>query len=164
MTLDPAEIRQLIRLATKRTGSAIFDEDLAQEAALRALVAFRRTHHIEKPRAFLMKVVRDTVRDHWRRRRSSDDIATVDERFVSQSPDFESRIDETRRQEILHRALEALDPQKRSTVALFYTDELSVPEIARLQCRSSSAVKMELMRARRDLARIIRSFAKKKSR
>jgi len=164
MTLDPAEIRQLIRLATKRTGSPLFDEDLAQEAALRALVAFRNTEHVEKPRAFLMKVVQDTVRDHWRHRRSSDDIESIDERFISQAPDFESRIDEGRRRDILCRALETLDPDKRNTVALFYKDELSVPEIARLQSRSSSAVKMELMRTRKDLARIIRSFAKNKSR
>jgi RNA polymerase sigma factor (sigma-70 family) len=164
MTPDPAEVRQLIRLVTRRTGSPSFDEDLAQEATLRALVAFRKAGHIEKPKAFLRKIVLDTVRDHWRRRTSAEDISAVDERYVAECPDFESKIDNLRRREILRAALNALEPGKRDTVALFYRDELSVPEIAKLQSRTASAVKMELMRARRDLARIVRSLAEKKSR
>lgn len=163
MTVDPTEIRRLVRLATRRTGSALFDEDVVQEAALRALLAFRKADRIEKPRAFLMKVVQDTVRDHWRRRQTSEDIESVDEKFISQSSDFESRIDDKRRCEVLERAVATLDPDKRATVVLFYKDELSIPEIARLQSRSTSAVKMQLMRTRKDLARIIGSFAKKKS-
>lgn len=164
MTLDPAEIRQLIRIATRRTGSPSLDEDLAQEATLRALAALRKTGQIENRRAFLMKIVQDTVRDHWRRRRPSEDIDFVDERFISQLPDFETKIDERRRSQILHKALSSIDPHKRATIALFYQDGLSISEIAFRQSKSSSAVKMELMRARRDLARIIRSFANKKSR
>ena len=36
MTIDPHDVRQLIRLATTRTGNAIYDDDLAQEADILA--------------------------------------------------------------------------------------------------------------------------------
>jgi RNA polymerase sigma factor (sigma-70 family) len=136
---------------------------LVQEATLRALIAFRKAQSIRKPHAFLRKVVLDTVHDYWRRRHHSEDVDSIEERFIAQQPDFELRIDNNRRREALRVALRELDPDKRETVALFYSDELSVPEIARLQSRSASAVKMELMRARRDLARIIRNIARKKA-
>jgi RNA polymerase sigma-70 factor (ECF subfamily) len=164
MILDPAEIRQLVRLATRRTGVPAIDEDLNQEAALRALAALRRTRHIENPRAFLMKIVLDTVRDHWRRRRSFELIDFIDERFIAQPSDFETVIDERRRRSQLREALTALDPRKRATVVLFYEEGLTISEIACRQSKSPSAVKMELLRARRELAKIIRSLANKKSR
>jgi RNA polymerase sigma-70 factor (ECF subfamily) len=164
MILDPAEIRQLVRFAIRRTGVSALDEDLTQEAALRALAALRKTRHVENPRAFLMKIVLDTVRDHWRRRRAFECIESTDERLFAQPSDFETVIDERRRSSQLREALTALDPHKRATVVLYYQEGLSISEIARRQSKSSSAVKMELLRARRELAKIIGSLANKKSR
>ena len=69
MKIDPSEIRFMVRIATQRTGAVVHDEDLEQEAMLKAVEAFRRQAHVRHPRAFLMKIVRDAVRDHWRRRR-----------------------------------------------------------------------------------------------
>src|SRR5436190_15809069 len=42
MFFDPAEIRNLIHMATRRTGTPVHDEDLEQDVALHALEAFRR--------------------------------------------------------------------------------------------------------------------------
>src|SRR5580698_10095092 len=105
MTLDPAEIRRLIRIATARTGAPIYDEDLAQEASLRALQAFQRVGQVTHPRAFLMKIVCDTVHDHWRRRRPAEDIASIDERFIGVHPHFEDDLDRRRRSILLRAAL-----------------------------------------------------------
>jgi len=62
-------VRSVIRFATRRTGSAIHDEDLEQEALLRILQAIHRRSRIEYPKALVVKIVRDTVADHWRQRR-----------------------------------------------------------------------------------------------
>jgi DNA-directed RNA polymerase specialized sigma24 family protein len=64
MEFDPADIRTLIHVATKRTGTPVHDEDLEQDVALQALEAFRRIEQVTHPRALLMKIVRDAVRDH----------------------------------------------------------------------------------------------------
>ena len=158
MIFNPSDIRTLIHVATKRTGTPLHDEDLEQEVALRALEAFQRLNKVTHPRALLMKIVRDTVRDHWRRKRSLEELAGIDERFIAHVPAFESNLDQERRVELLRRALTKLPPSKRRLLELFYINDHSIPQIAALQDRSISAVKMELARSRRSLSRIIHSM------
>jgi RNA polymerase sigma factor CnrH len=158
MIFNPSDIRTFIHVATKRTGTPVHDEDLEQEVALRALEAFQRLNKVTHPRALLMKIVRDTVRDHWRRKRSSEDLAGIDEKFIAHVPAFESNLDQQRRVELLRRALSQLPAAKRTLLELFYINDHSIPQIAALQDRSVSAVKMELARSRRSLSRIIHSM------
>jgi RNA polymerase sigma factor (sigma-70 family) len=164
MIFDPAEIRGLIHAETRRTGAPVHDEDLEQDVALHAFEAFNRLSHVRHPRALLMKIVRDAVHDHWRRRRLSEDLDAIDERFVAHRPAFESDLDRGRRIELLHRGLRRLSPSKRALLELFYLRDHSISQIAALQKKSISAVKMELFRSRRSLARIVRSLATNKSR
>jgi RNA polymerase sigma-70 factor (ECF subfamily) len=164
MIFSPSEIRTLIHVATKRTGTPLHDEDLEQDVALRAIEAFRRLHEVSHPRALLMKIVEDVVSDHWRRRRSSEELAGIDERFICDVPALESKLDQDRRLELLRRGLDRLPAPKRTLLELFYLNDRSISEIAELQGRSISAVKMELARSRRSLARIVQILSDKKLR
>ena len=164
MNFSLADIRTMLRLVTRHTGTPMRDEDLEQEIALHALSAFRRLGHVSHPRALLMKIVQDKVRDHWRRRHSFDHLDSVDERLITRSPDLELTIDIRRRLDLLDCALTRLPSEKRMLMELFYEHEHSIPEIAKLRNKSVSAVKMELRRSRQALARIIRMLAKKQSR
>jgi len=164
MIFNPVEIRTLIHVATRRTGSPVHDEDLEQDVALHALEAFRRLRDITHPRALLMKIVKDAVRDHWRRKRSAEELAYVQERFICYIPAFESHLDRAKKLDLLRRGLDELPFAKRQLLELFYIDDHSVSEIATLQGRSISAVKMELARSRRALAQIVRRLADKKPR
>ena len=164
MNLNPVEIRALIHVATKYTGTPVHDEDLEQDVALHALEAVHRLRHVTHPRALLMKIVRDTVRDRWRRRRTSEDLETIDERFVAHMPEFESDLDRRQRVELLLRALSHLSQPRRTVLDMFYLRDHSISRIAEIQNRSISAVKMDLSRSRRLLARIVGRLARKKSR
>jgi RNA polymerase sigma factor (sigma-70 family) len=156
MNIDPTEIRMLVRIATQQTGRPLHDEDLEQDATLRAVEAFRKQFEIRYPRAFLRKIVCDAVRDHWRRRRPAEDLDAISEKHLAECPRFEERLDLQRRVALLRRGLDQLDVGKRTTLDLYYIEEFPVSEIARLQQKSVSAVKMELLRARRLLAKIVR--------
>jgi len=164
MNFSLADIRTLLCAATRRTGTPVRDEDLEQEIALHAVSAFRRLGHVSHPRGLLMKIVHDKVRDHWRRRQTFEHIDAIDERLITRSPDPEVSIDIRRRLELLDSALTRLPSHKRILVELFYEHEHSIPEIAKLQNKSVSAVKMELRRSRQTLARIVHQLAAKKSR
>ena len=164
MNLNPVEIRALIHVITKCTGSPLHDEDLEQDVALQALEAVRRLEHVTHPRALLMKIVRDRVRDYWRRRRPLENVDSIDERFVAHMPEFETDLDCRRRLELLRRALDRLSESKRLVLDLFYLRDYSIQQIAEIQNRSISAVKMDLVRSRRSLAQIVRFLANKKSR
>ena len=164
MQIDPSDIRTFIHIVTRKTGTPVHDEDLEQDVALRAVDAFHRINAVTHPKALLMKIVHDTVQDHWRRRRRSDPLGDIDERFAAHMPELESEVDRRRRIELLRRAVAQLPASKRMLIELFYIQDLSIPEIAEMQKRSVSAVKMDLARSRRSLQRIVRSSAKKKSR
>src|SRR5262245_34832874 len=120
MNFDLAQIRTLVRVATKRTGAPLHDEDLEQDVALRVLEAFHRLHEVLHPRALLNKIVQDAVRDHWRRRRSFEDLDGVDERFVAYRPPIESNLDRERRIALLRCALQRLPAPKRALLERFY--------------------------------------------
>jgi RNA polymerase sigma factor (sigma-70 family) len=162
MNIDPCEIRLLVLSATRRTGRPLHDEDLEQDATLKAVEAFRKQFEVRHPRAFLRKIVCDTVRDHWRRRRPAEELNAIDETYFSESPRFEERLDLERRLALLRAGLAQLDANKRTTLDLFYVEERPVSEIARMQKKSVSAVKMELLRARRRLAGILRDLGEGK--
>ena len=164
MNLDPAEIRTLVHFVTKHTGSPVHDEDLVQDIAVRALEALQRLEHVTHPRGLLMKIVRDAVRDHWRRRRLSEDLDTIDQRFLSHQPEFESDLDWSRQVELLRCGMSKLSERRRVLLDFFYMRDYSIPQIAKIQNRSISAVKMDLARSRRCLAGIVRTLAAKKSR
>jgi RNA polymerase sigma factor (sigma-70 family) len=158
MVIDLFEVRAIVRNETKRTGVPLHDEDLEQDATLKAVEAFKRECEVRYPRAFLRKIVGDAVRDHWRRRRVGEDLAAVDEARVAVAPRFEEEMDGRRRVELLRRGLAELEAGRRATLEAFYVEECSVVEIAERQGRSLSAVKMELMRARKQLAKIVRGL------
>ena len=164
MNIDLCEIRLLVRIATQRTGPPLHDEDLEQDATLKAVEAFRKQLEVRYPRAFLRKIVVDTVRDHWRRRRQVEDLNAIDEKHIAEPAGLEERLDLQRRVALLQDGLAQLDAEKRTILDLFYVQECRVSEIARLQKRSVSAVKMELMRTRRLLAGILRDLGDRKRR
>ena len=164
MNFNLGEIRTLIHVETQRTGSPVHDEDLEQDIAVHALEALRRLERVTHPRALLIKIVRDAVRDRWRRRRSPEDLESIDQRFISHQPQFEFDIDSHREVELLRRSLSHLSEPKRLVLDFFYMRDYSIPQIAKIQNRSVSAVKMDLARSRRCLAGIMRGLANKKSR
>ena len=161
MIFNPSDIRILIHMATRRTGTPVHDEDLEQDVALHVIEAFHRLRDVTHPRGLLTKIVRDAVHDYWRRRRSAEDLEGIDERFISHAPEFESGLDHQRRLELLRKALERLPAPKRTLLELFYLKDHSISEIAILQERSVSAIKMELTRSRRSLSRIFALLARK---
>lgn len=156
--VDLFEVRSIVRRETKRTGVPVRDEDLEQDASLKALEAFQRECEVRYPRAFLRKIVGDAVRDHWRRRRVAEGLDAVDEARFSEAPRFEEKLDRRRKVELLRRGLAELDAVKRATMEAYYVEECSVLEIAERQGKKVSAVKMELLRARKQLAEIVRGL------
>lgn len=162
------DVRELVRQALARTGDPIFDEDLLQEAHLRALDAFQRAGHVEFPRAFLTKVVCDTVCDHWRRahlvQARSADLDGIDPRFIRVQPCFEDDLDRKRRAKVLREAVARLTPSQQRLLNLHYDEGLTLVQISRRHRMSISAVKMQLLRTRRRLVQIVRTISLKKSR
>lgn len=149
--LTPEFARSLVRRATLRTGSALCDDDLIQDALLRGLTAFRREAHVSHPRAFFARIVRDAVHDHWRRRRTLIPIDTLPERTLAVRCAIDDTLDRDWRLQQLREALAHLPLHHRHVIEMFYLDGMSVDRIARSFGKSHSAIKMILLRSRRRI-------------
>jgi RNA polymerase sigma factor (sigma-70 family) len=151
--LTPEFARSAVRRETLRTGSAIVDDDLVGEALLRGVIAFRRTSDVIHPYAFFNKIVRDTVRDYWRRRHESISIESVPE--LAHVFDFEASFDRARQIDCLHATLMQLPIYEYTLIDQFYFEELSISQISGISGKSASAIKMALLRGRKRIVRAL---------
>lgn len=139
---EPAELARayapaIYRLAYARTGSRADAEDIMQEVFVRLLRAGPDFADRAHARAWLLRVAancaNDWFRAPWRRREGP----------LSESlpaPEHESGG--------VVEAVLALPAKYRTAVHLYYYEELSVAEIAKITGKSESAVKSRLFRAR----------------
>lgn len=149
----PAELEQVMntygktvyRLAYSQTRSGADADDIYQDVFLRYYQKRPRFESEEHRRAWLLRVTVNRTRNlftsAWFRHTAPlEDCAAVYE------PE-ERKLDE---------ALRALQPGDRTLLHLFYYEELSTREIARLLGRKESTVRTQLTRARRKLAEIVK--------
>ena len=139
---SPAELARryagdVFRLAYARTGSRADAEDVMQETFVRLLRARPAFAEPEHARAWLLRVAancaNDWFRAPWRRREGplTDSLP---------APEHEDGG--------VVEAVLALPAKYRTAVHLYYYEELSVAEIAKITGKSESAVKSRLFRAR----------------
>ena len=139
---EPAELAKayapaIYRLAYARTGSRADAEDIMQEVFVRLLRARPDFADRAHARAWLLRVAancaNDWFRAPWRRREGplTDSLP---------APEHEDGG--------VVEAVLALPAKYRTAVHLYYYEELSVAEIAKITGKSESAVKSRLFRAR----------------
>ena len=139
---EPAELARayapaIYRLAYARTGSRADAEDIMQEVFVRLLRAGPDFADRAHARAWLLRVAancaNDWFRAPWRRREGplTDSLP---------APEHEDGG--------VVEAVLALPAKYRTAVHLYYYEELSVAEIAKITGKSESAVKSRLSRAR----------------
>ena len=139
---EPAELARayapaIYRLAYALTGSRADAEDIMQEVFVRLLRAGPDFADREHARAWLLRVAancaNDWFRAPWRRREGplTDSLP---------APEHEDGG--------VVEAVLALPAKYRTAVHLYYYEELSVAEIAKITGKSESAVKSRLFRAR----------------
>ncbi|MDX1501903.1 MAG: RNA polymerase sigma factor [Thermoanaerobaculia bacterium] len=133
--------------------------DVAQESVLRFFLKLRRFDPSRPLRPWLLTIVRNQVRDLWRRRRVrradslDDQDADLSREVVDPTADPErdaSRVELRRR---LWRALSALPPKLREILVLRDYHDLSYSEIAGVLEIPAGTVMSRLHRARAELRR-----------
>lgn len=125
------------RLAYARTGTRQDADDVYQEVFFRYLKKRPVFENTEHRKAWMLRVTvncsNSFLASRWRKNREelSEDIPTFD-----------------RRQQDLQRELAQLPQKYRDVIHLFYYEELSVEEIAKVLGRKPSTVRTQLTRAR----------------
>jgi RNA polymerase sigma factor (sigma-70 family) len=128
-------------------------EDLTQQTFERALKAWPRYD----PRkaavsTWLVAIARNLLVDHHRADRSDrhDDSDPAEHAGLQAGPETGLGLDPA-----VERALAALSPRERETIALRFGADLSGPEIARLTATSTASVQQALSRALRRMRAVM---------
>jgi RNA polymerase sigma-70 factor, ECF subfamily len=139
------ELAPLIALATTMTGDRDLGADLAHEALARAYRDWRTVGSLDRPGAWVRRVVINlTVDAHRRSARETLAVARMDPHPVSVAVDLTD--------EAFWVAVRALPERQRAAVALFYIEDLAVADIAEILGVAPGTVKTSLFMARRSLA------------
>lgn len=147
---------KLVAIGVALTGNAEVANDLAQETMARAHRNWSLVSEADAPNAWLRRVMKNLIIDHFRRRdaevraigrvtdrRVPDDARSVDASVVSTMSEL----------------LSVLPERQQMAVALRYVDDLSVAEIASVLEVAIGTVKATLWKARRRLETHLRTEA-----
>ena len=142
------EIGSLRTLAAGLTGSREVGAELAQEAMLRAYRDWDRVAALDRPGAWVRRVVINLATDVHRR--SVRELRAVERLPVGEAQRPADPVDGD-----FWRALRALPTGQRNAAVLFYVDDLGVDQIAEILLVGSGTVKKALFDARKNLARTL---------
>jgi len=132
-------IEKIYRFIFLKVNSQDIAEDLTSETFLRVFESFK-TNNIENPQAFLYRVARNLVTDHYREKGrtqivSADYVSVVDpEENLEKKAILNSDMDNIRT------ALASLKREYQDVIIYHYLDELSIPEIAKIMEKSEGTV------------------------
>lgn len=144
VALYDESMAEVYRYLRRRCDSAAVAEDLTSETFLAAAHAVRRGTVPDLSVAWLVRVARNKLVDHWRRserERRRLQLADADDR----TDQWDARLDAA----VARDTLAALAPQHRGVLTLRYLDDLAVPQIAECIGRTVGATEVLLVRARR---------------
>ena len=142
---------RLLALGVTMVGDREVARDVVQESLLRAYLAWTEVAALERPGAWVRRVLINLCTDITRRR-GLERVA-----LARSEPEPATQLPDPVPPE-LWRAVRGLPKLQRGAVALHYVDDLSVAEVAEVLGVSIGTVKTSLSRARSSLAPSLRSM------
>lgn len=136
-----AEGPSLYRLARLLSGDSAAAQDLVQDVLLRAWKSWPRVCAAEDRSAYVRRILVNTARSGWRRRRLESSSRMVS---APAADDAYRQVDD---REQLTEALRALAPGQRAVVVLRYFCDLDDATIAELLSCSRATVRSQVSRA-----------------
>src|SRR6476620_3714830 len=138
-------------------------EELTQETFVRAFRAIHRMKPETKLSTWLFGIARKVARESLRARTRANMQVTLEHELVmdvsDQQPVPVDRLLSKELNELIHRALEALDDDKRLVFTLKVFHQCSYEEIAEITGFSLAKLKTDLHRARAEMRRRIQPYA-----
>jgi len=144
-------IDKIYRFIFLKVSSQEIAQDLTSETFLKGWESFKNGTKIENPQAFLYRIARNLVTDHYREKGraqivSAEYVSIVDPREdVEEAAVLKSDIDTVRL------ALVNLSEDYQNVIIWHYLDDLPITEVAKLLDRTEEATRVLLSRALKSL-------------
>jgi len=166
--LVKAHQETLLAGAIQFTGNRADAEDLLQETLMRAYVGFRRSQEIEKPRAWLFKIMRNAyINRYYKNKRQPARVSyeegldhKIDEMFARSSEDPQKKFFSQFLDSEIEEALNSLPEQFRESVILCDISGLTYEEISSVLDCPLGTVRSRISRGREMLFHKLYDYAK----
>jgi RNA polymerase sigma-70 factor, ECF subfamily len=135
---------RLVSLGAARTGRIDVARDLAQETLIRANDRWDELSRYDSPEAWCRTVMVNLLIDYHR-------SAQSEKRAVQRLAERPEALSSTPSLDRWRALIEPLPDRQQLVVTLYYADDLSVAEVARLLSTTRGAIKASLFKARRSL-------------
>jgi len=143
-------IDKIYRFVFLKVSSQEIAQDLTSETFLRAFESMK-TNNIENPQAFLYRIARNLVTDHYREKGRTQIVSAEYTPIIDPKGDLEERAILNSDMEQVRLAINNLKEDYQNVVIWYYLDDLPVPEIAKMLDRSEEATRVLLHRALKAL-------------
>jgi len=144
-------IDKIYRFIFLKVNSQEIAQDLTSETFLRGWKSFKNGNKIENPQAFLYKIARNLVTDHYREKGKAKIISAEYVKITDPRTNLEEKALLNSDLNNIKTALTNLKEDYQNVIIWRYLDDLPIPEIAKIMDKSETATRVQLHRALKAL-------------
>lgn len=144
-------IGKIYRFIYLKVSSEEVAQDLCSETFLKGWEAYKNNSKIDNPSAFLYRIARNLVTDHYRQKGRNQTVSTEFVSIVDPQPDLEEKAAQGSDLAQIKASLANLKEDYQNVIIWHYLDDLSIKEVAKLMEKSEQAVRVTLHRALKAL-------------
>lgn len=148
-------IDKIYRFIFLKVSSEEVAQDLCSETFLRGWEAYRDNPNIQNPSAFLYRVARNLVTDHYRQKGKAQFISPENVPIADPGPGIEEKLALDSDLEQVRVVLADLKEDYQNAIIWRYLDDLPMPEVAKLMDKTEETARVTLHRALKALRKEI---------
>ena len=149
-------IKKIYRFIFLKVSSEDVAQDLSSETFLKGWQAYKKTPKIDNPSAFLYRIARNLVIDHYREKGRTNTISIENIPIVDPQQGLEEKAAFNSDLEQVKAVLANLNEDYQNIIIWHYLDDLSIPEIAKMMNKSEPSCRVQLHRALKSLKKEIK--------
>lgn len=144
-------IDKIYRFIFVKVNSQEIAEDLTSETFLKGWRSFQNPRDIENPSAFLYKIARNLVIDHYRQKAKKNTVRVEDFNIIDTRSNLEENAILASDLNVVMRAIGGLKNNYQTVIIWRYLDDLSISEMAEMLQKSEEATRVMIHRAMKEL-------------
>jgi len=148
-------VEKIYRFIFLKVGSQEIAQDLTSETFLKFWGRLNSSPEIENPKAFLYRIARNLVIDHYREKGRVRLVSAENIELNDSSVDLEKEAFLISELKQVQKVLANLKEDYQDVIIWYYLDELSISEIAKILDKSENAVRLMTHRALKVLRELM---------
>lgn len=144
-------IDKIYRFIFLKVSSEEIAQDLCSETFLKAWKSYKNNSKIDNPSAFLYRIARNLVVDHYRKKGRTQFVSLDSVPVFDSNPGIEEKAALNSDLERVRTSLIKLKEDYQNVIIWHYLDDLPIPKVAKMLEKSEQATRVTLFRALKAL-------------